>query len=152
MSDTPDPLTGLRGNLHLLARDLGCISGTLAEIATVWRRARQHRPDLPLGLPLRLEAATRQLAAMADDLAWAEPGQRFQLASLMTEQMSALERDAAAAQAMTCSAGILPVGDSGLWAHLGAAMNQARARALSLVLELPKVTEWPVSGQAQYRR
>jgi len=131
MTDSPDPLMSFRSDLQLLTRDLGCVSGTLEEIATVWRRARQCRPDLPLGLPLRLETATRQLAAIADDLARAEPGQQFQLAYLMTEQMSALERDAAAAQAMTCSAGILPVGDTRLWGYLDAAMRRARARALS---------------------
>lgn len=148
MSDAPDPLTGLRGDLHLLARDLGCISGTLTEIATVWRRARQYRPDLPLGLPLRLEAAARQLTAITDDLAWAGPSQRPPLALLLTGQMSALERDAAAAEAMTCGADIPPVGDAGLWKYLGAAMQQARAREVSIILQLPKVRTVPVSDQA----
>ena len=93
MTDSPDPLMSFRSDLQLLTRDLGCVSGTLEEIATVWRRARQCRPDLPLGLPLRLETATRQLAAIADDLARAEPGQQFQLAYLMTEQMSVICQD-----------------------------------------------------------
>lgn len=139
MSDTRDPLMSLSGDLRLLARDLGCISGTLTEIATAWRRARQCRPDLPLGLPLRLEAATHQLTGIAVDLAWAGPRQRPELAFLLTEQMSALERDATAAEAMTCGAGISPVGDAGLWKYLGAAMQRARARELSLILQLPKI-------------
>ena len=148
MSDTPDPLTSLRGDLQLLARDLGCISGTLTEIATVWRRARHCRPDLPIGLPLRLETATRQLTGIAADLAWAGPSQRPPLALLLTEQMSALGRDAAAAEAMTCGADIPPVGDAGLWKYLGVALQQARARELSIIRQLPKVRTVPVSDRA----
>ena len=148
MSDAPDPLTSLHGDLQLLARDLGCLSATFTEIATVWRRAHQYRPDLPLGLPLRLETATRQLRGIADDIAWAEPSQRPPLAVQLAEQMSALERDAAAAEAMTCGADIPPVGDAGLWTYLGAAMQQARARELTIILRLPNVRAVPVSDQA----
>jgi hypothetical protein len=148
MSDAPDPLTSLRGDLRLLARDLGCISAALTEIATVWRRARHCRPGLPLSLPLRLETAARQLTGIADDLAWAGPSRRPPLAFQLAEQMSALERDAAAAEAMTCGADIPPVGDAGLWAYLGAALQQARARELSIILQLPKVRTVPVSDQA----
>ena len=36
--------------------------------------------------------------------------------------MSVLERDLAAAKAMTCGAGIPPVGDAGLWERLDAAL------------------------------
>ena len=46
----------------------------------------------------------------------------------MMEQMSALETEVAAARAMTCGAGVPPVGDDGLWERLGAAMRRARAR------------------------
>jgi len=127
MTESSDQLASARGEFQLMARDLGCMSGALSEIATVWRRARPCRPDLPLGLPLQLEAATRQLARSVDDLAWAAPGQRPDLALLVTEQMSALEREVAAARVMTCGAGVPPVGDSGLWERLGAVMRQARA-------------------------
>jgi hypothetical protein len=133
MTDSSDSPMNFRSDLQLLTRDLGCMSGTLEEIATVWRRAHQRRPDLPLGLPLRLENATHQLAKTVDDLAWAVPDQRPQLASLMTEQISALERDATAAEGMTCSADIQPVGDTGLWGNFGTAMHRVRARTLSLV-------------------
>lgn len=128
MSESSDQLAGVRGEFQAMARDLGCMSGTLSEIATVWRRARPYRPDLSLGLPLHLQAITHQLARTVDDLAWAGPGQRPDLALLMTEQMSALERALAAARAMTCGANTLPVGDTGLWERLGAAMRQAWAR------------------------
>jgi hypothetical protein len=151
MGDAPDPLTSLRGDLQLLARDLGCISGPFTEIATVWRRARHCRPDLPLGLPLRLESAARHLTGISDDIAWSEPSQRPPLAFQLAEQMSALERDVAAAEAMTCGADIPPVGDAGLWTYLGAAMQQARARELTIILRLPNVRQLkavPVSDQA----
>jgi hypothetical protein len=128
MTGSSDQRTSVRGEFQLMARDLGCMSGTLSEIATVWRRARPCRPDLPLGLPLQLEAVTHQLARTVGDLAGAGPGQRPGLALLLREQMSALERDVAAARAMTCGADIAPVGDTGLWERLGAAMQQARAR------------------------
>ena len=127
MTESSDPPISVHGDFQLMARDLARMSGALSEIATVWRRARQCRPDLPLALPMQLEAATHQLARIADDLASAGPGQRPDLALLMTEQMSALERDLAVAEAMTCGAGIPPVGDAGLWERLGAAMHQARA-------------------------
>ena len=67
----------------------------------------------------------------------------------MTEQMSALERDLAAARAMTCGAGIPPVGDTGLWERLDAAMRQARARvpaATSRAPAAPNRRENPAMG------
>jgi hypothetical protein len=128
MTESPVQLRSAGGVFERMALDLRCVPGTLSEIATVWRRARPCRPDLPLGLPLQLEAATRQLARIVDDLAWAGAGYRPDLACPVTEQMSALERDLAAAKAMTCGAEIPPVGDTGLWERLDAAMYRARAR------------------------
>jgi hypothetical protein len=127
MTQSSDQLMSVHGDFQPLARDLGRMSGALSEIATVWRRAHQCRPDLPLALPLQLEATTHQLARLADDVGQ-DPANGPDLALLMTEQMSALERDIAAARAMTCGADIPPVGDAGLWERLGAAMQQARAR------------------------
>jgi hypothetical protein len=69
----PDPANA-GGVFERMVLDLGCVSGTLSEIATVWRRARPCRPDLPLGLPLQLQAATHQLARIVDDLSWAGAG------------------------------------------------------------------------------
>lgn len=129
MTESDVQLTSAGDDFRLMARDLRGMSGALGEIATVWRRAHQCRPELPLGLPLQLEAATRRLARIADDLAGAAPSHRPALAFPVTEQMSALERDVAAAKAMTCGAGIPPIGDAGLWERLEAAMRQARARA-----------------------
>ncbi len=128
MTERSDQLMSVHGDFRPLARDLENMSGALSEIATVWRRAHHYRPDLPLALPLQLEATTHQLARIADDVE-KDPANGPDLALLMTEQMSALERDVAAAKAMTCGADIPPVGDAGLWELLGAAMEQARARA-----------------------
>jgi hypothetical protein len=113
-------------DFRLMARDLGAMSGALSEIATVWRRASQCEPDLPLGLPLQLQAATRQIARALDDLARTGPDHEADVFPVM-EQISALERDVAAAKAMTCGVGISPVGDAGLWERLEAAMRHARA-------------------------
>ena len=128
MTESSDQVASVRGEFQAMARDLGCISGTLSEIGTVWRRARPCRPDLSLGLPLQLQAAAHQLARVVDDLAWNAPSQRPDLALLMVAQMAALETKVAAARAMTCGAGVPPVGDDGLWERVGAAMRRARAR------------------------
>ena len=127
MTESSVQLRSAGGVFERMALDLRCVSGTLSEIATVWRRARPCRPDLPLGLPLQLVAAARRLARIVDDLSWAGAGYRPDLACPVTEQMSVLERDLAAAKAMTCGAGIPPVGDTGLWEGLDAAMHRARA-------------------------
>ena len=101
MTESSDQVASVRGEFQAMVRDLECMSGTLSEIGTVWRRARPCRPDLSLGLPLQLQAVTRQLARVVDDLAWNAPSQRPDPAVLMMEQMSALETDVAAAKAMT---------------------------------------------------
>ena len=71
------------------------------------------------------------------------------LAFPVTEQMSVLEWDLAAAKAMTCGAGIPPVGDTGLWERLDAAMHRARARvpaAISRPPAVPNRRENPARG------
>jgi hypothetical protein len=128
MTESDVQRTTAGDDFRLMAHDLRGMSAAFSEIATVWRRAHQCRPELPLGLPVHLEAATRRLARIADDLAGVAPGDRPALAFPVTEQMSALERDVAAAKAMTCRAGIPPIGDTGLWERLEGAMRQARAR------------------------
>ena len=63
--------------------------------------------------------------------------------------MSVLERDLAAAKAMTCGAGIPPVGDTGLWEGLDAAMHRARAHvpaATSAHRRRPNRRENPARG------
>jgi hypothetical protein len=149
MTESSLQLRSAGGDFQRIALDLRCMSGTVSEIANVWRRAGPCRPGLPLGLPLQLEAATHQLARIVDDLAWAGTGSRPDLACPVTEQMSVLERDLAAAKAMTCGAGIPPVGGTGLWERLDAAMHQARARvpaATSRTPAAPNRRENPARG------
>jgi hypothetical protein len=152
MTERADLPMNFGRDLQLLTRDLTRISGTFEEVATVWRRAHHGRPGLPLRLPLRLQAATCELAQTVTNLAQAGPGHRSHLASLMTRQISALEKDTATAEAMTRGLGTLPVGDAGLWKSLTTAMRQARARALSLVLQLPEITPFADSGPTGGRR
>jgi len=111
--------------------------------------AHRYRPDLSLELPPQLQAVTHQLARTVDDLAWAGPGQRPDLALVMREQMPALERDLASGRAMTCGANILPVGDSGLRERLGAAMRQARARVPDR--HLPRGTDSGIDVRSSLR-
>jgi len=125
MVHSRDPLITSRDDLQLLARDLARAAGTLREIATAWRRAGECWPDLPLGLPMRLENATRQLTGSVVALADAGSGQPPDLALSVAEQLSALKDDIAAAEAMTCGPGISRIGDAGLWERLNAAMHQA---------------------------
>jgi hypothetical protein len=128
MTRSRGQLASVGDDFRLMACDLRAMSGVLSEIATVWRRASPGRPDLLLGLPLQLQAATRQIARVVDDLAWTDVGQEADAVPVI-EQILALERDVADTKAMTCGVGVSPVGDSGLWERLEAAMRQARARA-----------------------
>jgi hypothetical protein len=148
MTDSRDPLMTARDDLQLLASDLACVSGTLSEIATAWRRAQQDQPGLPLGLPMRLGNATRQLATAVQALADAGPNQPPDLAFSVAEQLSALKDDIASAEALTCSPGIPPVGDAQLWEHLNAAVQRAGTRLLSLILHRVKIKDWSLSGPA----
>jgi hypothetical protein len=121
------PMTN-RDDVRPLAWDLARASGTLDEIATTWRRAWHDMPQLPLGLPLRLQDDARQLEAavrrLADDGHGWEPGQ----AELPARQLSALRAQAAAARSITCGPGSHGIGDELLWESLSAALDEAAAR------------------------
>ena len=125
MTETRDPLTTSHDDMELLLWDLTRISGTLSEIATVWRRAQPYLPELPLILPVRLQDSVRQLAADIRARTGPCPGQPTELALPLTEQLSALKDSIARAQAMTCGPGLPQVGDARLWGSLGAALRQA---------------------------
>lgn len=104
-----------------LIRALARVHGSLAEIGTVWRRAARQRPDLPLARPARLADSVRELmATVACDPA------------AVPDRLAALERDLAAAAALTCGPGIPPVGDARLWAYAGEGLVQARELAFAL--------------------
>ena len=143
--DSHEPLTAVRGDLQFLDYDLDCVCGALREVATVWRRARQFLPELPLTLPTQLEAATHELAASAEALVDAGFGQPPELALSVAGQLSALRRDISEAEAMTCGAGIPGLGDAGLWNYIGAATYRAGNRLLSLIVQLARIEDWSLS-------
>jgi hypothetical protein len=133
MIDSYDPSTTIPGDLHCVGRELSRISGALEEIATVWRRAHHGRPGLPLDLPVRLARRTRQLAQRVSALVDVGPGQLAGRAVPVTEQLTALTRDIAAAEAMTSGAGLPAAGDAGLWKLVGAAVDSAGTRLGRLI-------------------
>lgn len=131
---------------RLLAGDLDCVCGTLSEIATVWRRALAYLPDLPPGIPVRLQDAARQLAADVRSLAGAGPGQSPDLAVRAAGQFFALRDDIACARAMTNGPGLPDLGDVRLWESVSAALDQAGRRLLCLIMCLVTVRDWSLSG------
>jgi len=46
MTEIHDRPVPRRDEVQLLLEDLACVSGTLSEIMTAWRRAQPHRPGL----------------------------------------------------------------------------------------------------------
>ena len=145
MIDRNDPPRTVRGDLELLSHDLATVYGTLSEITTVWRRAHQDWPQLPLRFPLQLQDATRQIAVSAQALVDAGPGQRPEMALSLARRLSALRNDISAAQALTRETEI-SVGDAALWDHLGEPLRRAGDRILLLIVQLARIREWSLSG------
>ena len=145
MIDSRDPPRTVRGDLELLSHDLASVHGTLSEIATVWRRAHQDWPQLPLRLPLQLQDATRQLAVSAQALVDTGPGQPPELAFWLARRLSALRNDIRVAQALTREAAI-GVGDAALWDLLGEPLRRAGNRLLLLIVQLARIRDWSLSG------
>ena len=145
MIDSHDPPRTVRGDFDLLSHDLASVYGTLSELTTVWRRAHQDWPELPLRLPLQLQDATRQLVASAQALVDAGPGQPPEVAFGLARRLSALRNDIRVAQALTRESGI-GVGDAALWDHLGEPLRRAGNRLLLLIVQLARIKEWSLSG------
>jgi hypothetical protein len=118
MTATQDTPTTRHDEAELLLRDLARVSGTLSEIATVWRRAKPYLPGLPLILPLQLRQTARQLAADIQALAGEGAGQSPGPPQSAAHRFSVLKQDLACAQAMTCGPGIPELGDGRLWESL----------------------------------
>jgi hypothetical protein len=121
MTDTQATLMPAHDDVELLVRDLDWVCGVLSEIATVWRRAQTYLPDLPPGIPVRLQDAARQLTAGVRSLAAAGPGQPSDLALRAAGELFALKDDIASARAKTNGPGIPDLGDARLWESLSAA-------------------------------
>jgi hypothetical protein len=146
MTDRYDPQQAVRGDLQLLSCDLACVCGALREVATVWRRVHESRPELPLNLPVQLEDATHELAASAVMLVDAGFGQPPDLAFSMAGQLATLRRNISEAAAMTGEAGVSQRGDAGLWYSIGAAMHRAGNRLLALIVQLAIIEGWSLNG------
>jgi hypothetical protein len=139
MSDTQYPLPPRRDSVRLLLEDLACISGTLSEIMTAWRRAAPGpRPGLPLGVLTRLQNSARRLAA--DIEAASGPGRRPDPALSVAERFSALREEIARTRAATRAPGAPEVVDRGLWELVTAALHRAETHLADLTPHLPAAT------------
>ena len=132
MTDIQDSPASWRDSAQLLLRDLTCISGTLSEITTVWRRAKPYLPGLPLILPVQLQDAARQLTADIRALTGDGLIQSPDQAPSAAGRFSALQQNIASARAMTCGPGIPEVGDGRLWESLSAPLNRAGTQLTAL--------------------
>ena len=130
MIEIQDPLTPRRGDVQLLVEDLACVSGTISEIMTAWRRAWPGRPELQSGLLTQIQDTARQLAG--DIEAAGGAGRRRDLALSVAERFSALKDAIAGARAMTCGLGIAEAGDRELWELLSAAVDRAGTHLTAL--------------------
>lgn len=134
MTATRDTPTTRHDEVQLLQRDLARISGTLSEIATVWRRAKPYLPELPLILPLQLQETARQLDADIQALAGEGPCQFPGPAQSAAHRISVLKQGMASAQAMTSGPGIPELGDGRLWESLSISLHRAEAGLADLML------------------
>ena len=122
MTEIHDRLAPRRSELQLLLEDLACVSGTLSEIMTAWRRPQPHRPGLQPGRLVRLQDAARQLAA--DIQAAGIPA--VHLDPSTASRLMVLEEDAAAIRVL--SSGCPEAGDGGLWDLIATAVRRAQSR------------------------
>ena len=132
MTDIQDAPASWRDGAQLLLRDLTCISGTLSEITTVWRRAKPYLPWLPLTLPVQLQDAARQLIADIRTLIGDGLVQFPDQVPSAAGRFSALQQNIASARAMTCGPGIPEVGDGRLWESISAPLNRAGTQLTAL--------------------
>ena len=131
MTDIQDP-SSRRDGTRLVLRDLACISGTLSEISTVWRRAKPYLPDLPLILPVQLQDTVRQLAADIQALADCGPAQLPDPALSAADRFGAVRQSVACAEALTGGPGIPDVGDRRLWESLRVLLRRAGTQLAAL--------------------
>jgi hypothetical protein len=138
MTEIQDSPVPRRDDIRLLLQDLACVSGTLSEIMTAWRRVMTGRPELPLSALTQLQDSARRLAA--DIKASADLGQVLNPALSIAERFSALKEDVARARAATGGPGQSAVGDRKLWELVSAAMSRAGTRLPGLMSGLADVT------------
>jgi hypothetical protein len=110
-----------------LIQALARVHGSLTEIGTVWRRVAPDRPGLPLARPLRLADAVHDVMAAVGTL-----GTLGTDPASLPARLAGLERDLAAAAALTDVPGAPAAGDAGLWEYARVALGQAQELAASL--------------------
>ena len=124
MTETRDPLSSPEEEAQFLLQELACVSGTVSEIMTMWRRARPFRLELELSRLTRLQDSARQLAAEISAAAAAGQHPTADLAG----RFPALEESVAAARTLASGPDISGVGDDGLWESVVLALRRAETR------------------------
>jgi hypothetical protein len=136
-------------DVELLLTDLASVSGALAEIATMWRRALPGQPQLPLTLPAQLQSSVAQLTKAIRAHTAQGPAQPTGQALSLPEQLSALKQRIDIAQAITCGQGGFQIGDDGLWDSTNAALARAANRAHRTGSNPPRADPTPQAAADQ---
>lgn len=146
MADCHDQRAAVRDEVDSVVGELRCISGSLEEVATAWRRAGQFNP----GFPARMQEAVHQLVNTVHALTEVGAGQSANLAASAVAQLAALKSGIVSDEAMT--SGIPGVEDSRLWAVIDGALDRADKQLWSLISQLRieglPVPEHPAAGAA----
>ncbi|HEU5391337.1 MAG TPA: hypothetical protein VFV73_36085 [Streptosporangiaceae bacterium] len=124
MTETLDPLPSPVEDAQFLLQELACVSGTVSEIMTMWRRACPFRPELELGRLARLQDAARQLGA---EIRAAVAASQHPTAGL-AGRFPALGESVVAARTLASGPDISGVGDDGLWESVVLALRRAETR------------------------
>jgi hypothetical protein len=119
-----------------LAADLNRVSGGLAEVATVWRRAELYGQPPGFIAPHSLQNAARDLADTLRLLPEADSEQHPALAFSAVTQLAVLESDATHSARVT---GDLHLGDAEMWATILHALAQARNQLWKLISCLARI-------------
>jgi hypothetical protein len=130
VSENYDQRTAARTAAGLLAADLNRVSGMLAEVATVWRRAELYGQQPGFITPSSLQSAAGGLADALRLFAEADSEQQPALASSAVTQLAVLESDATRSARVT---GDLHLGDAEMWATIQRALAQARNQLWKLI-------------------
>lgn len=139
MSENYDQRAAARTAARLLAADLNRVSGVLAEVATVWRRAELYGQQPGFITPSSLQSAAGGLADALRLLADADFEQQPALAFSAVTQLAVLESDATRSAGVT---GDLHLGDAEMWATIQLALAQAKNQLWKLISCLARIGEW----------
>ena len=136
MSESYDQRAAARTAAGLLAADLNRVSGMLAEVATVWRRAELYGQQPASIAPRSLQNAAGGLADALRLLPEADSEQHPVLAFSAVTQLADLESDAARSARVTTD---LHLGDAEMWVMIQRALAQARNQLWKLISCLARI-------------